>query len=895
MRKSKMKTTRRIRGVGLLVPMAFVLAAVSAVPATADHSPPPASPLAGSGTLHGTELSEDQVFLGQPCFAATRIIFGLRGEGTYHGRTAGGETVAYRAQLAPGQPTYEGPIHIEVENTEPFHHGPYGTHGGDSACTAATAGTPVPAKFRICSPRPLTFHELGQPVEECVAAQNVYKVDAGGAHVPCTGTGSYVRKGMTGENWHADWTLDESCVVVGNDAGTPGQGLAPRGTTQTHVGSHAPCGGTCADNIKVNFAQYLPPPGLAVSVGGPAGAPIGQTVTLTAGVTADGAPLTGAPVIFSVTGPGPGAPPAATVPTGTDGRAEFTLTGAIEGDYVVTASTTWPTYPGSVVSDTHTVHFSAPAPRIVLDGLARSATEDPMTVTATIVDDSNPIPGEPAHDPVPGVPVAFTVTGTATGQATPASATAVTDLNGEATFTFVGARAGAYTVAASVSYAGRSLSATHDVRLDVKTLSRVGAIDDAQTNSGLASALIDPAGRFAYFGTTDYSGRVIKVDLSTFERVGVLTLDIGEGNLGSAVIDPAGKFAYFGTNTSLRLVVKVDLTTFQRVGAITLLPGETNLTSAIIDPSGTFAYFATADVPARVVKVDLATFQRVSAITLAQGENTVRSAVIDPAGTAAYFGTNTVPGRVVKVDLNSFQRVRAVTLLQGEDQLTSAVIDPDGAFAYFGSFGSLVKVDLATFQRSSALKLPSNVASPTSALIDTAGQFAYFGARVDDRNDYFRFGPGAYLSAGAIADSAYSAPAADGVLKVALDNFELRNVLALAAGEESLTSAVIAPGGSNAYFGTTPPAGGVHPADDLPSKVVKTSLIRPPSAALVAANDSYAADYLTMLSVPAPGVLANDGPGLTAGPTSDPAGGQVNLNDDGSFTYSPDPGFSGAE
>ncbi|MGH9379899.1 MAG: hypothetical protein ACRD2Z_04725, partial [Thermoanaerobaculia bacterium] len=34
-----------------------------------------------------------------------------------------------------------------------------------------------------------------------------------------------------------------------------------------------------------------------------------------------------------------------------------------------------------------------------------------------------------------------------------------------------------------------------------------------------------------------------------FERVGAITLDSGENELRSAVIDPAGEFAYFGTNT----------------------------------------------------------------------------------------------------------------------------------------------------------------------------------------------------------------------------------------------------------------------------------------------------------------------------------------------------------
>ena len=52
---------------------------------------PAPTPASGSGNVAGTELVEEQVFLGQPCFRATRIVFGLRGEGTVSGLTAGGQ------------------------------------------------------------------------------------------------------------------------------------------------------------------------------------------------------------------------------------------------------------------------------------------------------------------------------------------------------------------------------------------------------------------------------------------------------------------------------------------------------------------------------------------------------------------------------------------------------------------------------------------------------------------------------------------------------------------------------------------------------------------------------------------------------------------------------------
>ncbi|NQT88432.1 tandem-95 repeat protein, partial [bacterium] len=67
----------------------------------------------------------------------------------------------------------------------------------------------------------------------------------------------------------------------------------------------------------------------------------------------------------------------------------------------------------------------------------------------------------------------------------------------------------------------------------------------------------------------------------------------------------------------------------------------------------------------------------------------------------------------------------------------------------------------------------------------------------------------------------------------------------------------------------------------------------------VAVDDSYHTTPGPPLNVPAPGVLANDsdpnGDALTAVPASGGAHGLVSLATDGSFTYTPDPGFEGID
>jgi VCBS repeat-containing protein len=78
------------------------------------------------------------------------------------------------------------------------------------------------------------------------------------------------------------------------------------------------------------------------------------------------------------------------------------------------------------------------------------------------------------------------------------------------------------------------------------------------------------------------------------------------------------------------------------------------------------------------------------------------------------------------------------------------------------------------------------------------------------------------------------------------------------------------------------------------SNVVVTAI----STAPVANNDSYSVQENTALTVVAPGVLGNDTGGsgtLTATEVKGPASGTLTLNSNGSFTYTPNTGFSGTD
>jgi VCBS repeat-containing protein len=76
-----------------------------------------------------------------------------------------------------------------------------------------------------------------------------------------------------------------------------------------------------------------------------------------------------------------------------------------------------------------------------------------------------------------------------------------------------------------------------------------------------------------------------------------------------------------------------------------------------------------------------------------------------------------------------------------------------------------------------------------------------------------------------------------------------------------------------------------------------TITVNPVNDAPLAAGDSYTAFINQVLSIAAPGVLANDsdvdGPALTAGLVSSPTHGTLSLNPNGSFSYTPNAGYSG--
>ncbi|HSK23739.1 MAG TPA: PxKF domain-containing protein [Egicoccus sp.] len=210
------------------------------------------------------------------------------------------------------------------------------------------------------------------------------------------------------------------------------------------------------------------------------------------------------------------------------------------------------------------------------------------------------------------------------------------------------------------------------------------------------TAVIDPAGEFAYFGTNDWDARVVKVDLATLTHVGSIEFEPGESRLFASVIDPEGRYAYFGTNAEPGYIVRIDLENFTRAGALATLDVAW-LTAAALAPDGATAYFTSS--ASGLLEVDLTAFTVGRYTGLSSPElpvfGTPETVVVDPGGSYAYVGTFADPAQIVQVDLAGFAPVDAIMLETDESWLWSAVMEPAGTFAYFGSGmfpGRVVKV-----------------------------------------------------------------------------------------------------------------------------------------------------------------------------------------------------------
>lgn len=120
------------------------------------------------------------------------------------------------------------------------------------------------------------------------------------------------------------------------------------------------------------------------------------------------------------------------------------------------------------------------------------------------------------------------------------------------------------------------------------------------------------------------------------------------------------------------------------------------------------------------------------------------------------------------------------------------------------------------------------------------------------------------------------------------------NVTTNASGNASFTSHFPAPSAVNFVTASATDSG-----DSTSEFSICQAVAVVPNNPPAAAADAYSTPFETALDVAAPGVLGNDsdpdGDPITAVKDTDPSHGSVSLNPDGSFLYTPNPGFAGVD
>lgn len=133
---------------------------------------------------------------------------------------------------------------------------------------------------------------------------------------------------------------------------------------------------------------------------------------------------------------------------------------------------------------------------------------------------------------------------------------------------------------------------------------------------GDGAVVVNPLDHKAYIAGMNSDGQkfIARADLSTMSfnaALDLASLDNGDANLATAIMDPQGRYAYFATFVTggTNRIVKFDLQTFTRVGFIDVFDGGANrngFLTSFMAPDGSYAFFG--DAQGNLVRINLETF-----------------------------------------------------------------------------------------------------------------------------------------------------------------------------------------------------------------------------------------------------------------------------------------------
>ena len=366
-------------------------------------------------------------------------------------------------------------------------------------------------------------------------------------------------------------------------------------------------------------------------------------------------------------------------------------------------------------------------------------------------------------------------------------------------------------------------------QLNLDTFSHGGWVD---TQAGTYHcSVIDPQGRFVYFGIEYRPGRIEKFDTVTFNVVDRIVFPEEEGirSWVHAIIDPNGEFAYFIPDTRPGKIIKIDLSTFEVIDNLELGEDQGRLTCAAIEPGGANAYFTTrdgADPPNPVLKVDLGTFTLVDSIDFGVGP--LHGAVVDPQGQYLYLAGHTI----LKVDLADFGYTRSSD--HKRDPYSGLLMGPEGLYVYFlhGGHGTTIveKYDTSTLSKVGSVGFSR---SGTGRFLEPSGRFGYFGLlkesglvqkldlltlepleRLESRPEY---STGAGASGVITPDDRFAYFGDRHVVKIDLEKYERVSAIYNIGNQTTFQTAIIDPKAKYAYFTS-------ERRFEIPSSIVKIDL-----------------------------------------------------------------------
>jgi len=191
---------------------------------------------------------------------------------------------------------------------------------------------------------------------------------------------------------------------------------------------------------------------------------------------------------------------------------------------------------------------------------------------------------------------------------------------------------------------------------------------------GDGAVVVNPLDHKAYIAGVNSDGQkfIARADLSTMSfnaASDLASLDNADANLATAIMDPQGRYAYFATFVTggTNRIVKFDLQTFARVGFIDVFNGGANrngFLTSFMAPDGSYAFFG--DAQGNLVRINLQTFSSPSSsdilhFTRSDGaQNSLQVSAIASSGTEAYVVS--VPRLAVAPDTQNSSEIYTVDL-----------------------------------------------------------------------------------------------------------------------------------------------------------------------------------------------------------------------------------------